>query len=437
MGTKWVGRLLISLALSFQLAHLIPCVCAETESGVPGYALPPANSGTSSASPSPVVQSANLPKSLTVLFLGDSLSLCGFGKSLDRRFRNNDCVKSTFTYMACGTVPVSWLKARPFTNAKTFCGFWSIESVAGSDKPKEFQDTYGMKRGYRPKPHLVPKLEDLLSNLHPDILVMQTGNNLFDLFRDGRTVLPTRHGPILRSLIRPFLSEALKFPSTVKKIYWVASPISGRVSKQVQDFVVEQVRSAATDTVTVIDSRPLVSYPYRHAAPDREHFFGAQMDQWAENVFKIITQDLESHPLASAPLPTASSADTNAPANQPEKSGESELAVLGKLVFKSQPLQIKELLPYRESLVAYIYDVQQVLKGQYSEKQILVMHPAHIDLQVQALDKYEIGNKYELHLRELEGTEWSTVKSRDDSNRLDLTPYIQVEDVSRFPAQDH
>jgi len=433
MGTQWIGRLLIGLALSFQL----PRICAETGTGVPGYALPPPDWKNSSASASPGVQSANLPKSLTVLLLGDSLSLCGFGKSLDRRLRSTGCVKSTFTYMACGTIPVSWLKAKPFTNAKTYCGFWSIESVEGSSTPKEFEDTYGMKRGYRPQPHLVPKLEDLLSALHPDILVMQTGNNLLSLFRDGRTVLPTRDGPILRSLIKPFLSEALRYPSTLKKIYWVASPISGRVTKQVQDFVVEQVRLVAADKATVIDSRQLVSYPYRHVAPDREHFFGAQMDEWADNVFKIISQDLESHPLNSAPPLTSSSPETDMSANQSQQRGEGELTVLGTLVFKSQPLPINNLLPYRESLVAYIYDVQEVLKGSYSDKQILVMHPAHIDLQTQSLDKYEIGNKYELHLRELAGTEWSTVKSRDDSNRIDLIPYIQVEDIGRFPAQDH
>ena len=198
---------------------------------------------STSPSPSAVAQPANLPGSLTVLILGDSLSLCGFGKSLDQRFRSDARVKSTFTYMACGTIPVSWLKQKPFTNAKTYCGFWSIESVPGAVKPKEFQDTYGMKRASRPKPYPVPKLEDLLSSLHPEILVMQTGNNLLSLFRDGKTVLPARHGPILKSLIGPFISEALKPPSTLRKIYWVASPISGRVSKEIQDFVVEQVRS--------------------------------------------------------------------------------------------------------------------------------------------------------------------------------------------------
>jgi hypothetical protein len=44
-----------------------------------------------------------------VLILGDSLALCGFGKRLDERFRQSPNVKATFTYLACGTNPLSWL----------------------------------------------------------------------------------------------------------------------------------------------------------------------------------------------------------------------------------------------------------------------------------------------------------------------------------------
>jgi hypothetical protein len=430
-------RLLIGFALWVCLQQVAPNARAQTASGVPGNAAIPPDSEQPSPSPSPstAVQPANSPGSLTVLILGDSLSLCGFGKSLDRMFRNDARVASTWTYMACGTIPVSWLKQKPFTNAKTYCGFWSIESVPGVAQPREFQDTYGMKRGGRPKPHTVPKLEDLLSTLHPNILVMQTGNNLLSLFRDGKTVLPARHGPILKGLIAPFIYEALKPPSPVRKIYWVASPVSGRVSKEVQDFVVGEVSSLSGEAVTVIDSRPLVSYPYRHMAPDREHFFGAQMDQWAENVFKIISKDLEAQTLSNPPLANDSSGVTPETAKPVEKGTEDLLTVIGTLVHKSQPLRIDQLLPYQESLVAYIYDVQKVLKGEYKEKQILVMHPAHISLKIQSLENFELGKSYELHLHELEGTQWSTVKSQDDSNRFDLMPYIREEDEIRYPTQ--
>jgi len=321
---------------------------------------------------------------LNVLILGDSLSLCGFGEHLDKRFRADPQVKATFTYMACGTIPVSWLKRKPFTDVKTYCGFWSIESIPGTTKPKVFQDTYGLTQGYRPQSHAVPKLEDLLPIVQPQIVVMQTGTNLFGLFRDRKTVQPDRQGPAVKSLVRPFLSEALKPSSPVQRLYWVASPTSGRVSKEIQDFVVEQIRSITPGTMTVIDSRRFVSYPYRHMAPDREHFFGEQMDQWAEKVFAAIASDLSSRPLASqmpverapapAPPPPASTPPPTPapiPPGQPgEKVPETGLSVRAVLAFKSKPLRIDQLLPYQESLVAYVYDVGEVLSGEYKQKQI-------------------------------------------------------------------
>jgi hypothetical protein len=430
------ARLLIAFALCFCLQYVLANGRAEITSGVPGYVVTRTDfKPTPSSVPPAARQPAKESGSLTVLILGDSLSLCGFGERLDMMFRNDARIKSTYTYMACGTVPASWLKRKPFANAKTYCGFWSIESVPGAAKPREFQDTYGIERGGRPKPHAVPKLEDLLATLQPDILVIQTGNNLLSNFRDGKSVVPAQHGPMMKGLIAPFIYEALKPPSSVRKLYWVASPVSGRVSKEVQDFVIEQVRSLSAGAVTVIDSRQLLSYPYQHMAPDREHFFGAQMNQWEEAVFKIIAKDLESQPLSNPRLATDSPDVNPEPANPVKKGTDDVLSVMGTLTFKSQPLRIDQLLPYQESLVAYIYDVQEVLKGKYKEKQILVMHPAHIGLEIQTLNKYEVGKSYDLHLHELEGTQWSTVKSRDDSDRIDLVPYIRVEDEIRFPAQ--
>ncbi|HMG05904.1 MAG TPA: hypothetical protein VK581_10605, partial [Chthoniobacterales bacterium] len=70
-------------------------------------------------SEAPEVRRATLPENpqsqegVSVLILGDSLALCGFGKRLDERFRKNPRVKATFTYLACGTNPLSWLKERP------------------------------------------------------------------------------------------------------------------------------------------------------------------------------------------------------------------------------------------------------------------------------------------------------------------------------------
>ena len=349
-------------------------------------------------------------------------------------------MKSTFTYITCATHPLSWLKAKPYTNVNTHCGFWSIESVPNSDHVKEFPDVYGMTRGHRPKPHRVPKLDDLLAATQPDILVMQTGGNLFGLFSGRQTVKPDRDAPALRKYLAPFVEEAIAPPSRLRKIYWVAPPVSGRVSKEIQDFVFEQTRRDIGGVANVIDSRALVSYPYKHMEPDHEHFIGEDMTTWADKVFAIIDRDLSAQPWSSlkplngsiASAPVATPIPMRHPiSRQPSKA--QALVVSAKLVFKSKPIHRKQLLPYQEFLVGFVYDVKEVLEGEYSEKQILVMHPAYIGLRRQSLSKYHIGRTYQLQLRELEDSIWNTVKTKDDSGRIDLQPYIRIQDEDRYP----
>ena len=372
---------------------------------------------------------------INVLILGDSLALCGFGKRLDEKFRKNPRVKATYTYIACGTNPLSWLKERPYTNIKTHCGFVSIESNSAG-RPRELQDVYGMRRGHVPIPHPVPKLEDLVATLRPDILIMQTGTNLFDLFPDHKTVNPNRHGPELRSYLVPFVTKATRSPSTLRKIYWVASPTSGRVSKEIQDFVFGQIRSDIGNVASIIDSRTLVSYPYHHMEPDKEHFIGEDMDLWADKVFDFVDRDLSQQPFAAlkplsekAPAPALTPEQPTPP---PVKPKEQTLVVKAKLTFKTEPIPINELLPYQEYLVGYVYEIERVVAGQYSENQILVMHPAYIGLKKQKLH-YRIGKTYKLKLHELEETVWKTVKSKDDSGLINLQPYIRVQDETRHP----
>ena len=382
-----------------------------------------------------VPKAVAVSEGINVLILGDSLALCGFGKRLDERFRKNPRVKATYTYIACGTNPLSWLKERPYSNIKTHCGFVSIESN-GSGRPRELQDVYGMRRGHVPIPHAVPKLEDLVVALRPDILIMQTGTNLFDLFPDHKTVSPNRHGPALRSYLVPFITKAAGSSSTLRKIYWVASPTSGRVSKEIQDFVLGQIRADIGNVASIIDSRTLVTYPYRHMEPDKEHFIGEDMDLWADKVFDFVDHDLSQQPFASLePLSgkaPALAVTEEQPTPTPEKPKEQTLQVKAKLTFKTEPIPINELLPYQEYLVGYVYEIERVVAGQYSEKQILVMHPAYIGLKKQKL-RYRIGKTYKLKLHELEETVWKTVKSKDDSGLINLQPYIQIRDETRHP----
>ena len=160
---------------------------------------------------------ADPPRDLTVLILGDSLGLCGFSKRLDQKFRADPRVKSVFTYCTCGTNPLSWLKEKPYANVQTHCGYWSIESQPDSHAFKELRDTYGTPDGHRPTSHAVPKLDDLLATIQPDILVMQTGSNLFGLFSGREKVKPDRDGPMLRKYLVPFVKKAITAAVEVAK----------------------------------------------------------------------------------------------------------------------------------------------------------------------------------------------------------------------------
>ena len=122
---------------------------------------------------------ADPPRDLTVLILGDSLGLCGFSKRLDQKFRADPRVKSVFTYCTCGTNPLSWLKEKPLTHIQTHCGYWSIESQPDSHATQGTARYLRNDDGHRPTSHTVPKLDDLLATIQPDILVMQTGSGTF------------------------------------------------------------------------------------------------------------------------------------------------------------------------------------------------------------------------------------------------------------------
>jgi hypothetical protein len=378
------------------------------------------------------------PRDLTVLILGDSLGLCGFGKRIDEKFRADPRVKSVFTYCTCGTNPLSWLKEKPYAHVQTHCGYWSIESQPDSHAIKELRDTYGMTRGHTPKSHPVPKLDDLLAKIQPDILVMQTGGNLFGLFSGREKVKPDHDAPMLRKYLVPFVKKAITPPSKLRKIYWIAPPISGRVPGEVQEFVFQQTQNDIGTITHVIDSRKLITYPYKHMEPDKEHFIGEDMNRWTDKVFAEIDRDLSAQPWSNVPPltePFARLATAETPVSAPSATpATASLIVKAKLVSKTEPIRREQLLPYQEFLVGFVYEVEQVIAGNYQEKQILVMHPAYIGLRRQSLGKFHIGRTYELQLRELEGSIWSTAKSKDDSGRFDLEPYIRIQDEGRYPA---
>jgi hypothetical protein len=375
-------------------------------------------------------------RGLRVLILGDSLALCGFGKTLDSKIRTLPQVEAVATFMVCGSVPTSWLSSGALANARTGCGFWSIEGSKGQSL-KEVRDTFGMEKGHRPASYPVPKLERLAEAFRPDVLVMQSGTNLLSLFSDGRAIFPERHGSQIRSYMNPFVQQLVERTPSLKKVYWIAPPVSERVSKEVQDFLFRRMETFASPLIEFVDSRTLISPPYKNLMPDKEHFVGRDMDLWADKVFKMVQANVAdagfanregSRPVPESPQPAVERKEPGVGAEH------AVLSVRARLLSKSRPLTLEQIHPYHESMVGHLYQVEQVLIGSYAAKELVVMHPAHIGQKPEPLEKWAVGQVYSLDLVEFEGSRWESIKRSEQTGRPELLPFIREEDEARFPS---
>ncbi len=85
-------------------------------------------------------------------------------------------------------------------------------------------------------------------------------------------------------------------------------------------------------------------------------------------------------------------------------------------------------------MVGFLYRVEQVLSGSYAEKELLVMHPAHIAQKPLPLEKFTVGTVYSMDLIEFEGSPWEAIKRSEETGRIELLPFILKEDEARFPS---
>jgi len=371
--------------------------------------------------------SQKLPDS--VLILGDSMALCGFGERLDADFRKAGVAK-VFTYMVCGTNPLSFVSR---TTQKTHCGFWSIES-SENGPPVSHQDTYGMTRGHKPGTHDVPKIVDLLKTIRPQILVVQLGNNLFDLFGDGRAGVTSA---TFERYIAPFLEATSPL---VSRIYWVAPPICGRVKKEKHDLLFNQIKSHESGEMIAMDSRVLLpGYPYSLLEPDKQHFMGKDMTLWADRVFEEISANLEQHPLSSKPMPPANPAQQAAPvAPPPEKERPPAKAIL-----HAQCTLIRVEKPhfgrgrydtYGEYLYPCTYIINNVIKGHYRKSKLVVWRVALLGNKRQPL-AYRIGQQDLLNLVPMADAGIEDVRHSDNDDSLQYDGFITEEDLRRLRAK--
>jgi hypothetical protein len=364
---------------------------------------------------------------LRVLILCDSMGLNGFADELDACFRACPGVARVHTFAACGTNPLSWMKRPPYSTATTHCGYLRIESTDDDGGISVERDIYGIPSGHKPSGHRVPKIEDLVSDIQPDILILQNGNNFFDLFQGSQSD-PAKSCARMRTYLAPFRQWVSAAPG-IRHFYWVSPPQAGNVTAEVQQAVYDTIREEMEPQGKVIDSRQITRYPYQAQSSDQMHFWGDEAFAWGRDTFRLVAAHLGNQ----RPIPRSEPTVEIRRAIPVEDPAEIVVRVrLEKLTPVPDP---SSFAPYGDLLVAGIYKVLKVKSGRYEEKRIVIVHPAYINHQLQDLSKLKKWRSQEFLVRELTSDSlWATVRRQDSVAPFDLAHYVIATDEARHPS---
>ena len=357
------------------------------------------------------------------------MGLNGFADELDSCFRSCPGVVRVHTIAACGSNPRTWMKLPPYGSARTHCGFLRIESTDERGGVEVDRDIYGVPAGNKPGSHVVPKIEDLVASIQPDILIIQNGNNFFDLFEGGQADREKSQAQI-RTYMAPMRQWLASSAPSVKRLFWVTPPEAGNVSEEVQSVVFETIRDEVEPRGVVIDSRRITSYPYPAQSADKMHFWGDEAFAWGRDAFRLIAMELGRNGLKGSGSERVAEIRRAIPVE--EESGELLVRVR---VEKIAPIPSPETFaPYGDLMVACLYKVLKVKEGRYDEKHMVILHPAYINHQRQDLSTLKRRRTFEFRVRELDDTSlWATVRREDEVAPLDLLPHLVVTDELRHP----
>ncbi|MBL9156231.1 MAG: SGNH/GDSL hydrolase family protein [Verrucomicrobiales bacterium] len=319
-----------------------------------------------------------------VLFLGDSLSIGAFGQTFDSALRSSGF--QVHTVVAGGATPYYWLKS--YQTLPCTIGFWEKSEVS--------ERRVGYVRA-------VPKLEDLMADAKPNVVVVQTGINLYATLRSKRRPKEDNVAEV-RSLIDQ-MCYAIADAGAIS--YWVLPPHSHeeRYTKELQDELASIMREVVTKYEgTVFESQKVTKFVDPYPATDGIHYGPAEARGWAEkvsshfNAFMKVAPPattkaiVRAVPLQSPPKERFSDSGTGEHQDLPD-----EVALRIKLETKSGIGNASELA-YANALGLYEYQVVKDLRGNYPFDKIRIAQGIIFNRKLTGAAKAEVGSETELVL---------------------------------------
>ena len=205
-----------------------------------------------------------------VLLIGDSLSAGPFGKEMQEYLIDRFSETKVYLYASCGSSPEHWLSSEPTFVSK--CGF-RVKT------PTKF--LHGdFEKGHPPEPYSTPKLESLLREIRPQVVIVQLGTNWFDVLNDR---LDDEQIARLRTFVERFASEVRERVPRPQLI-WITPPDSYKFRR----LQIEVTRLISKESkrlnFLLVDSSELVRYVPGQTGSDGVHYGEADARKWAEGV---------------------------------------------------------------------------------------------------------------------------------------------------------
>ncbi len=338
---------------------------------------------------------ANAP--LQILYLGDSLSLGAFGQTFDQEMRSSGY--DVHTVVAGGASPYYWLKS--YQSLPCTIGFW--------EKTTESERRLGYVRA-------VPKLEDLMQAKKPDIVVVQTGINLYATLRSKRKPKEENVHEV-RSLIEQ-MCESIANTGAIS--YWILPPHSHeeRYPLELQEELTSLMEGAVQQYHgMVFESRNVTHFNDPYPATDGIHYGPTEAREWAEKVSMAFleiakepskwesrgshaTVERASLPRSrtQAPLPTASSVEARDSGGDASWTNLPDEVLLRIRLEEKSEIHNPSELDYANALGLYEYTVVEDLRGNFPYPRIRVAQGIVFRRQLTSATKAEIGSERELTL---------------------------------------
>jgi lysophospholipase L1-like esterase len=197
-----------------------------------------------------------------VLFLGDSFSMGAFGKTFDQTLRNAGF--EVYTSIAGGGTPYYWLN--DYSPVSINIGYWERTPDA-----QRRLSSIGA----------VPKVEALMAKWDPDIVVVQTGTNLYSTLRSKRRSKEANVQEV-ESLISKMGRSVTS--GGQRRCYWITPPDAhpGRYPPELQSEMLQIMRRAGGRYGRVFDSYAVTEFTEDYPPSDGIHLGPSDARRWGE-----------------------------------------------------------------------------------------------------------------------------------------------------------